>query len=90
MSVQVAAPPLARPQCPIPIDKTHAFFNVPLKTSDPAVRTWETWFRTTKVQYEKITLDGRTQLYLHRVQLKHSNTTIEQWCCSTQERRMKK
>lgn len=83
-----SAVPPDRPLCPIPIDKVHAFFNVPLAYDDPDVRSWIEWFRRTGVEFERIDLDGRTQLYLHRVKLKHSSIQIEQWCCSSRERRM--
>lgn len=82
-----SAVPLDRPTCPIPIDKEHAFFNVPLPYHASEVRTWVEWFRRTHVAFERIDLGGRTQLYLHRVKLRHSTNMIEQWCCSSRERR---
>lgn len=83
------APLPERPTCPIPIDREHEFFKPKLPTYDsPIVRTWIDHFNRTHVAFERIDLDGRTQLYLHRVKLHHSHTTIEQWCCTREQRRM--
>ena len=82
-----SAVPPPRPTCPIPIDKQHAFFIVPLAYDDPDVRSWIDWFRRTRTEFERIDLDGKTQLYLHRATLKHSSNQIERWCCSSRERR---
>ena len=90
MPVRAPAIPLDRPTCPIPINKAHEFFNAPLPYDSTIVRNWIDHFNRTHVAFERIDLSGKTQLYLHRVQLRHSNTTIEQWCCSSQERRMRK
>lgn len=82
-----SAVPLPRPTCSIPIDRAHEFFNDPLPYDSVEVRSWIEHFNRTGVAFERIDLDGRTQLYLHRVKLKHSSIHIEQWCCSSRERR---
>lgn len=78
---------LERPTCPIPLDRVHEFFNVPLRYDDAAVLSWITHFQRTGVSFRRVDRDGRVQLYLHRVRLRFNSTAIEQWCCSGRERK---
>lgn len=82
-----ARPALDRPTCPIPIDRQHEFLNAPLPYDDSVLLTWITHFQRTGVAFRRVDRDGRTQLYLHRVRLRFNSTAIEQWCCSTKERK---
>ena len=77
-----------RPTCPIPHDRAHEFFNEPLQLEDPILRSWVNHFNDTGIRFRLIRAGLGYQIYLHRVKLKHNSTNIEQWCCSTRERRM--
>lgn len=82
-----AARATERPRCPIPVDRLHEFLSTPLPYDDAVLLTWVQHFIRTGVPFRRVDRAGFTQLYCHRVRLKHNSTLIEQWCCSTKERR---